>query len=276
MIPKIIHHIWIDKNNEYNLNPVIPPNFLKWMNSCINIFNRKSGYQRILWTGIEMRNFIAQHFPQFLTMYDNYPSWIMRCDAFRYFVLYQMGGIYLDADIECLSSFENELNRSKGCLLTEEFLEIFSIINALMASKPGHPFFKYLIEQLPVSAAHDDPLYATGPRFLTYHYLKFHQKDIITLINNPSIFVYPYQLETPNECIKQNCTIKQYTIHHLTGTWKSPEPDDYINQDLDPVIKSFNAVDVPVSSTNYVIIIILLVILFISILILHSLYKFRV
>ena len=274
MIPRIIHHIWIDKNNEYNANPIIPPNFKIWMSSCTKI----TGYQRILWTGIKMRNFIANYFPNFLEMYDHYPSWIMRCDAFRYFVLYQMGGVYLDADIECLAPFENELNKSTGCLLTEEFLETFSIINAIMASKSRHPFFKYLIEQLPFSAAHDDPLYATGPRFLTYYYLKFPQKDLITLINNPSIFVYPYQLVTPNECIKNSCYIKQYTLHHLTGTWKSPEPFSISSDDIsatDQYIRpnfSDPSYHIPVShSTNYIIIILLLLILFISIFLLFSL-----
>ncbi len=50
------------------------------------------------------RQFIADHYPWFLHMYDNYSQEIMRINAARYFIVYHYGGMYLDIDMECKAS----------------------------------------------------------------------------------------------------------------------------------------------------------------------------
>ena len=42
---------------------------------------------------------------RFLATYDAYPSYIQRCDAARYFIIYTHGGLYADLDYECTKPF---------------------------------------------------------------------------------------------------------------------------------------------------------------------------
>jgi hypothetical protein len=43
--------------------------------------------------------------------YKAYPSWIFRADLFRLLVIYELGGVYADLDMECLKSLDYLLNR---------------------------------------------------------------------------------------------------------------------------------------------------------------------
>ena len=45
------------------------------------------------WTDESQRAFIAREYPWFLSTFDNYPSYIQRCDAARYFIVHHHGGV---------------------------------------------------------------------------------------------------------------------------------------------------------------------------------------
>ena len=46
-------------------------------------------------------------------MYDGYPSYIQRCDAARYFIVYHHGGVYVDLDIECFRPFASAMGNAR-------------------------------------------------------------------------------------------------------------------------------------------------------------------
>ena len=144
-IPMIIHQAWRDAN--------VPVNFLPWIGSWkIN----HPTWRYVLWTDELMRNMIADRFPAYLNTYDAYDRAIERADAFRYFVLYEFGGIYADLDMESLNPLDEHV-LSKGCISSQE-PEAHSYIlyhlkrplpcNAFMMCRPRHPFFKYAIDNL--------------------------------------------------------------------------------------------------------------------------------
>lgn len=90
-IRKIIHQTW--KTTE------LPPAFKRWSQSwkdCLPDWEYK------LHTDDDNRQFIATHFPDFLSTYDGYEEPIERVDAVRYAYLAVEGGLYIDLDIECL------------------------------------------------------------------------------------------------------------------------------------------------------------------------------
>ena len=105
MIPKIIHQTWKDEN--------IPEKWIDSVNSCKRVY---SDFTYMLWTDEKMEEFIKNEHSWFYDTYMGYPHHIQRCDAFRYFVLYTYGGIYLDMDITCLKDlkdflkYENRMN----------------------------------------------------------------------------------------------------------------------------------------------------------------------
>lgn len=58
-------------------------------------------YEYMLWTDDLSREFIKEHYPAQLQMYDSYPFAIQRADAIRYFILHHFGGVYMDLDMGC-------------------------------------------------------------------------------------------------------------------------------------------------------------------------------
>jgi mannosyltransferase OCH1-like enzyme len=61
----------------------------------------ESRSEYMLWTDDTSREFIAEHYPSQLQMFDSYTYPIQRADSIRYFVLHHFGGIYMDLDIGC-------------------------------------------------------------------------------------------------------------------------------------------------------------------------------
>lgn len=69
----------------------------EWAGTQHSVFTRHRNLCQILfWTDAAARKFIAENYAWFLVVYDSYPYPIQRVDAFRYFLLYHYGGIYVD------------------------------------------------------------------------------------------------------------------------------------------------------------------------------------
>jgi mannosyltransferase OCH1-like enzyme len=100
-----------------------------------------------LWTDEDIDEFMRTRFPQFYPMFAGFRYQIHRVDAFRYFLLYELGGIYVDMDYECVKNFEHLLPKGKVSIAENmHWPERFQ--NALMASPPRHPFWIYTLDAL--------------------------------------------------------------------------------------------------------------------------------
>src|SRR5882762_8774481 len=110
-IPPILHQTWKDNN--------IPEEFVRM---SLSWRNTHTHWQYFFWTDDMNRNFIKEHFPYFLSTYDNYQSNIERVDAVRYFALYKYGGFYIDMDFECLANIEPIVSDS-ACVFGKEPIE---------------------------------------------------------------------------------------------------------------------------------------------------------
>lgn len=154
-VPKAIHQIWMDKNNEANPNPSIPSQFGEFMGAWKRMHPE---YSYTLWTGDKMREYVAANFPRLLGFYDALPTWIYRCDMFRYMLLERDGGIYIDADMQPVKHLSNLLaylepstDAPDGytALLTYE-KGCSYVTNAIIASCPGtrlwHDFLTKCVE----------------------------------------------------------------------------------------------------------------------------------
>lgn len=104
----------------------------------------------------------------------------------RYFVLFEYGGIYADMDMQCLRSLDPILDLHP-CIVSQEPLEHAHFLstmgpplvsNALMACRPGHPFFQRVIKDLASYAGFlywKTVVHATGPNMLTEVFRGYHQ-----------------------------------------------------------------------------------------------------
>ncbi len=164
-IPLIIHQTWDSS--------AVPRTFVPWMRSWTQ---HHPQWQYWFWTPDDVRRLLRQRYPDFVNFYDRYPTMLQRADVMRYFVLYTFGGVYADLDMECLKPIDPLLfNRS--CVFSEEPYEHVyilnrrvddaNVMNTIMACRPAHPFFKYLLAKLPQTKDIDnrDAVATTGPFF---------------------------------------------------------------------------------------------------------------
>lgn len=130
-----------------------------------------------------MRELAARDFPWFMRTWDAYPSGVQRADAFRYMVMYSVGGVYADLDFELLrpmDDFLRELSGGVGCALGQEPLEHVLLLerrdpserramacNALLVSAPCHPFWLEMLKAAQRANPFDDPVSSTGPRLVS-------------------------------------------------------------------------------------------------------------
>ena len=226
-IPKIIHQTW----KTYD----VPE---EWWD-CVNSWKaHHPDWEYRLWTDDESESFVARHYPDFLSTFQNYPYGIQRADAIRYLVLYQLGGVYADLDYECLQPLDPLLEGHTAVIGMEpdEHAAISKvehmICNALMASEPGHPFMASVIEHLKRAThgtvADFDILSTTGPLMLNEVYAAYSGRDLTLL---PSQILCPLssdrrKLSRHRGITKEALRLKaelvrqgSYAIHFWNNGW---------------------------------------------------------
>ena len=161
-IPCIIHQSWRSKHLEH---------FQKqWQKTWLQ---NHPGWTYMFWTDKDNRKLVAEHFPWFLDVYDQFPRNIQRADCARYFYMLRFGGCYFDLDFESMKGLSPLLQNVKVALayMTSDIASEIAIPNAFLASAPGHQFWMYVIKQVLVASASDtinkgDAHRTTGPIML--------------------------------------------------------------------------------------------------------------
>lgn len=129
-------------------------------------------YEYKLWSDEDIDQFMKTRFPEFYPSFVGFRYQIQRVDAFRYFLLYDIGGIYVDMDYQCVQPFGHLLPNGRVSIAENtHWPERFQ--NALMASPPKHPFWRHVFaallksytQQMHPSKFHS-VLYTAGPGML--------------------------------------------------------------------------------------------------------------
>jgi mannosyltransferase OCH1-like enzyme len=136
-IPKLIMQTW--KTEE------LPE---KWKSTQTAIQKYMPDWEYVLMTDEMNRTFVQQHFPDFLSYYDAFPYNIQRADAVRYCWLYVYGGLYFDCDMEILGPLDKFFTEDESLFLLASSNTPDVITNGFMASKPGHPIWLEMIEEM--------------------------------------------------------------------------------------------------------------------------------
>jgi hypothetical protein len=210
---------------------------------AINTYLKKNCGNLIykLWNFDDAHTFVKNNYPiflDFLTMETPFP--IIKCDFFRYLLMYHYGGVYTDLDFICIRPFDtfiNFLNEKRinyfpntvdnpSIILSEEWLNSSSFTNTLhngilVSLKEKHPFWLKLVMDIytnivllkNVPSKNDDVYFISGPKKLCSFF-----KDNLGFFKD--VCVLPYYYFCPYVSI-ENGEQKQYNnaiIEHKNET----------------------------------------------------------
>jgi mannosyltransferase OCH1-like enzyme len=230
-IPKIIHQIWSGIDGPL-------PIFFRRLGETWK--SRHLDWEYVYWDNVKMNDFIQKYYPKHWEVYNKYPYNVQRWDAIRYLILDRIGGMYVDFDYECIESM-NVLLENKTCcfaLEPQSHCDIFSknlmFNNALMASEPGHPFMRKIVNAVfSEKRLSYDPipknqcvLNTTGPWILIelYDTLTAEEKKTVYLI--PDKYVTPFSVKQAKDVRRgeiseelEHCLKEAYAVHYFTNSW---------------------------------------------------------
>ena len=178
-----------------------------------------SNLQYRFWDFKDACEFVKVHYPMFTNFMEletNYP--IIKCDFFRYLLMYHFGGVYTDLDFISIRPFDNFIKLLKenkinyfpntitnpAIFLSEEWLNSSTFTNTLhngilISLQSKHPFwlklifdiYENVINKACVITSKDDVYNITGPKKLNmfYNTNSCFFKDICVL---PYFYCCPY------------------------------------------------------------------------------------
>lgn len=201
-IPKIIMQTW--KNNQV-------PN--KWKESPESIKELMPDWEYVLMTDEMNREFVKEHFPDFLRYYDGFPYNIQRADAIRYCWLYVNGGMYMDLDIKLQHDLSSLFYDDADIYLVASGNIGSCITNSFMASKPRCQVWLDMIEYMKKDLnfyhvfKHSIVMSSTGPVALNH----------VVKTSNTSYITLPARLLMPCSTCDIKCDVSNAWIQPLEG-----------------------------------------------------------
>ena len=146
LIPHIIHQQW----SSYQ----IPAAAVPYVKSVVDLH---PDWQYWFWTDDDRECYMRSRHPELLDLFDNnYTEPSYRTSLVQYLLLYDYGGVYLDLDVQALKPLDIWTHIASSVLSHEPYEQTFfahlrrrpNVISAVMATRPEHPFFKLLQENL--------------------------------------------------------------------------------------------------------------------------------
>lgn len=211
MIPKIIHLCWLSGDP-------FPP----MIENCIESWKKHlPDYEIMVW---DRKRFDIESCQWVKQAFEN-KKYAFAADYIRFFALYNYGGIYLDADVEVLKSFNPLLTREY--ILGEEAGG--DIEAAVVGAEKGAAWVKECLD-------HYD-----GRAFIKPSGC-FDMRPVPLLVNRVAkkhgLEVLPYQYFSPKDYNigRIDTNDDTYCIHHFDGKWVKPGAIATIKRSIHKVI----------------------------------------
>lgn len=201
IIPRTIHQIWMGDKKRPE----------QWMNSWKE---KHPAWNYKIWNEEMIRALSLQN----IEIFDKYKSmgkWYGMADVARAEIIYREGGVYIDADCECLESmdFAKFLDRKIFLTLANPNQDMPGrISNSVFGARKEHPFFKLYIDRIGQAKEINPPWNTIGGTLLTDCVNEFGQNKIELL---PPHYFYP---ENSRGTIKYSGQDKIYGRHYWGST----------------------------------------------------------
>ena len=212
IIPKIIHQIWIGGDVPEKFKPLMQT----WM-------DKHPDWDYKLWTDEDIELFAFEN----LEAFEYAQNLGAKSDIWRYEILKQYGGVYVDIDFECVSPLTPLVYSHKFFAGIGGF---DYINNAIIGSISNHPILIRLMTILKSTSKENlnNPWHHTGPLLFTkqiYSYLKNHPEEGIVY---PVRFFYPlpntyrhayWRGELSQEEIHRFFIPETFGVHYWAESW---------------------------------------------------------
>jgi mannosyltransferase OCH1-like enzyme len=176
-----------------------------------------------LWTDRDIDAFVESRFPDRLEFFRALPLDVHRWDLFRYMLLHEHGGLYVDMDIEPTRSFMELFDNGAELTLFREHPDDAQrmrrsciLANAVICCAPGHAMMAALIETIcslrTISPTRPGVCQQTGPLMLTTVHERCGTPGLVH--DHRSFFPNPVPLDgTPGN------EIGYFGTHRFASTW---------------------------------------------------------
>jgi len=197
MIPKKIHFIWVQGYD------AMPDDYKR----CVDSWAPKNpGWEVKVWSAADMTGLGC-------AWALNLPTTTFVCDVMRFAVVYEHGGIYFDADHECMKPI-GELLGTKNAFVSQRNRRV--IENSGFGAEPGAAWLGEILSSLSDNRAE---LKHSVDTDIYYH---------AVLKKYPKIDVIPYWLlqsmNGPQDIWKHGKD-HAYAVHHRYALWTKEKPE---------------------------------------------------
>jgi len=213
--PSWVHIFWTDNPANYGYGTVVLTSFDE-LKDYLEAHARDEGVLIVMDTSkLVFDNKV------FFDVSRNYGE---RSDILRWEIIFRFGGLYVDADFECIRPLD-ELHYCYDFYtglqpLDTKYVQLGA---ALFGAVPGHPIVAACVYGIK-NNQHILPIVAkTGPMHFTRSFLMHVNDGNYINIAFPASFFYPrgYDQRTlPTECWQKN---EAFAVHHWAGSWLKPE-----------------------------------------------------
>jgi len=240
-IPTIVHHIWLGSD--------LPDYAVEFRKTWIK---HHPDWTFVYWTDQPSKKFgdvILNNFDE-LTQYLKKPNrsnfivmnvkkvklknkylykekarnWGEKSDILRYEILYNIGGLYVDTDFECLQPFD-DLHHCLDFYTGIADTKLFAVYNGLIASAKNSPILSKTISKLKKNNHRYGSQYFSGPNHFTHCFLeslKNHENDELAVVAFPVTFFYPWPSKFKDSRVKDPLSWivpESYGLHYWKGAW---------------------------------------------------------
>lgn len=216
MIPKIIHQIWLGDQSKR------PEKIMQtWK-------DKHPDWDYRLWTDENLPSLRNKR------QFDEMQEMAGKADILRYELLYDHGGVYIDADTICLNSLEDFFLQNDSFACWENEYSVTGLIhNGHLGSCVNNELMRHLITHIgSQQRIYYGPLHAwkvTGPVLLT---------NMVNQLRYTKLRIYPsyYFLPEHFSGVKHYYTSDKSYGHHLNGS--TPQSKFQYGQDEKEVLKN--------------------------------------
>ena len=213
MFPKIIHQVWFDFNNGVSIDA--DRQELIQMNKHLA---KKNDYAYEFWSLSRANEFIEKNYPFYISfMKKKWKNEIIKCDFFRYLIMYHYGGLYVDLDFGLTQSFaemNGEENDKYDIVLFEEWYESAnmkntdssegSLHNGFLLSQPKQDFWLKMMNNIVSNSflitTKSDVWKLSGTNLLRNFYIAYNDG---TIIHRPYFLACPFKSVSRTDPTKQ-------------------------------------------------------------------------